>query len=1171
MPISDLDLARARAASQTSAITVNVVPRVVVATARVNQTAFPSSFGEIAVRDVSAGWTNVQVGQMVLIGTTAGAYDVSVGVVRLAPTTGTLYIDGKSNGDTGFARRIATAIGFDQYVTVLDYFPMWTLLSRIFNRTFFKRYNVPYDGSGSSPYPVANAGSWQQGDADSSGYATFTLPRAGTPASFAWFGKTITSYAWTLPTGAVVVSGSVSSASVRVRLPAGFHSATLTVTDNEGKAHTATTLLWANGAAYPAFNDRYATVIEQDSQSLKGRDVTLRINGDVTRAELFPGTAFFVSERATFNGESLTAGTFVDGYAGYYAGEATDGSYEGRGFSVSLKSPYGMLNEMPMVNQAIIETPTPANWTQVKTGFGTTDFATWYVLYHHTPSMLRMFDYAPLGSAIRKRQYGLTGSRVSEFTDAVTGLVSSNIGSASDGGIYVNRDPMIESLAFRTSMDARIPQANPLTDADVIGQLEINYNHRYTTGQTTTYAFALTGNQPVPLGAIAPGIEQAQGVAREETQELLVRDITELQRIAGNRFQRDNSDVQTFTITLNRNFDLVDPAKHFTSWVYYAFSADVDPRGEGFSGRGIVENVERSWAQAGDGEYTKTIRWTIRPETFGQPGQILPSQRGEGENSVPETTIPAEPETYSDASTSIAFAWNDEGYLVRSKDWQNADPLYFDLSFDIGVVNDACVDYASARVATGGVDAELGVYAVTTDSNTLFVWYTADASNGEPLWELLATYLMSDDSVVTSARIQSSKSVTGLVAVAWKDLTGVYVARASDGASFGDAVQVGVTIADGVGDRRLGLAVEGSRVVVSAPNTDTPTYKLYIATGATGDFEILGGQTRIALQPHPMIIANGVTLYVTDPEGETRPPDFFTADGVPIASQWTLSAIPFGGDNGNGTAIATTALLAGVQPSRIAVLVISRTFASPTLVAGTSFQFASNKGAGSIAIASMVTTFTVYDPLNNIVYQATNNIPANNIIYAGTAGGASGAGKVEYKTTVVTAPSNWGAINTNVTAELGYISLFVGALPDEFPNPIFPMQPLGSGVRLYRVDTFTSDPTWTYITPPSGYIPYQNYGLAINPANANQIYALGTRDSVNRLLVSTDKGANWTTVRAATAHTGAIHTGARLVVFGDGVLDVSVNGGTTLTSKVGLWEATVGAPVHVVRGVLPVL
>jgi hypothetical protein len=210
----------------------------IVFAARVNQASFTYSLAEFTYDGVTTGaYTDVQPGMTICFGTTPGAYDLGRQRVRKAFTSVTGYIGwsgrGKRDGEVDLAD--------DAYVTVYKDFRIWAKTPRILpDGTMYKDFDVPVGTNGSQPPPVANAGSGVSAFGDPlaipSEYLAVQLDGS---ASFAVAeGATITDYLWDLDDGTALV-GTTADVAPIAGFPPGFRFVSLTVTDSNGKTHTA--------------------------------------------------------------------------------------------------------------------------------------------------------------------------------------------------------------------------------------------------------------------------------------------------------------------------------------------------------------------------------------------------------------------------------------------------------------------------------------------------------------------------------------------------------------------------------------------------------------------------------------------------------------------------------------------------------------------------------------------------------------------------------------------------------------------------------------------------------------------------------------------------------------------------------------------------------------------
>jgi hypothetical protein len=165
---------------------------------------------------------NVKVGMTLYVGTSAGAYDLGMCVIRKTPGASTFYI--------GLTSEIAWADNC--YLTVVDDFDLWAKHATIASTVLSMDVDVGYSDQHSAFSPVPILGSHAVAWLDA---ATVDVVFS---ASDSWvFGSTISAYAWTAP-GSSASSG-MSTATPTVTYNAvGCYSVYCTVTAANGKTTT---------------------------------------------------------------------------------------------------------------------------------------------------------------------------------------------------------------------------------------------------------------------------------------------------------------------------------------------------------------------------------------------------------------------------------------------------------------------------------------------------------------------------------------------------------------------------------------------------------------------------------------------------------------------------------------------------------------------------------------------------------------------------------------------------------------------------------------------------------------------------------------------------------------------------------------------------------------------
>lgn len=913
MAVSTTDAALLRSARHRVALTLNAVPLVVVGTAQINQATFSYPCAEFTVDTTSTDWlTLVQVGMAFSVGTTPGGSEITWGVVRKAPSGSTFYPDAKSLGDAGYASDIRLGYGENQYVTVYAHRPLWSVLPRLANKVFYKQHDLAYSDQGSSPAPVCNIGQHRQawlgltdGVEDTTTQLTFSAAN-----SFAWGSKTLSGYAWVVEDyegGASSFVGGSTTEDVTIEFSAGFYIVSCTLTDSASKTHTASRYVWVNDRAgnYPSFGDTYAFTIGSDAQDRIGRRVGLTIHGDVTTDELYPGQFFLLSEAAYYNRETLTDDTVrVRSFAGYAPDVNTTRELKTGRIELALDSPMHYARRLGAASQYIIEKASPANWTEFTSALSHPAGALWYLFQHHAPAFFAMHDYVfDAGVATLRRQVfkfdGATsiGSQVDKLQDMGLGVA----GSKSDGTTAFRSNALYMDNDDRNNLDILFTW----NETDIQPPLTMPVNFTMPSGVVRGYAFSYAGGSAAtPFASRAPGATQGQGAGQSDFTFTVTASEgqTRVNEVTGHRFAIENGRTQPFTTKPLGNMDIVEPVE-VSTWNVINVPATYDPLGVGLSNvRVIPIRVTRQWKLSERGSIVKAVEIEWQRETFGQPGITVPVDRGGAENWISQVQIPVDYDPKF--LNNFAIAWNTDGDIVRSLNFNSATPHFEDIGTGlVGVVNDFAPDYAS-EFFSDGIGA-IGGWVVTTAGTALYVYYAPDIRTGLPVWTLQDTETMADSTVSGTARIGTSKTNYDFVVAAWRSQTGTRVVRSTDaGGTWGSPVTVGDTATDtGNDNAELGFAIDGVNQLVTARHTDGDYY-LYLATSTGGSFSQVTGSPANGA-PYALITVDGQGSAYIEAGGYTAPPEptgmlvTFDTGGYEDYALDVLTEITTGGNTGN--------------------------------------------------------------------------------------------------------------------------------------------------------------------------------------------------------------------------------------------------------------------------------
>lgn len=848
------DIARFRGPKALTKPVLNVVPKIVLATARVNQSSFSYPVFSLIVDDTS-GWSNLRFGQMFTVGTAPGLDDIMTGVIRgWNPTV--LQIDAKDAGDAGYPIDIAAALQNDQYITIYKFRPPWGLLSSIRGGVFYKQWSLQYTDQLFNPPPVTKFGGWRQAFIDdNTGTALVEFDASG---SFAWGNATIATRAWDLD-GGTVVSGSLSSASVLAEFSPGFYEIKHATIDSKGKVHQGYRYLWVNtntpDEEWSPFSYRHVVRITSDTQDWNGRKMSFEVDGDVTD-ELFPGQGVFFKEYPRFQVESGDWEELEepDDYPLTYVGYRINAGYKTNknlsSTSIETEGPGHYAGHVPSATQQIVETQYPTNWAQCSPILSDPVGATWYTTYWHAPYIINGhdFDFDPYLRQLRKRSFQFNSTQIGPQLSGIQEMMLGLIGWKSDGTLKMVRNPMYFTNAERNDMDTWwefLPK-------DIMSQLEISSTFIVPTGQVYGTAFSFDGNESTPFASLAPGYSRSQGVNTSNPTAFIVpssQGQLKVNQLTGHHYAMENRETPDFSFQTMKGIDVVEPI-NIDNWCILNVGAEYDPEGYGWVNKRLIPTkVTRNWSLDPEPYKQITTEWQV--ESFGLPGITVPIDRGGANNWWqngwnPSTLDPYEPKSPDlGFEIDLVYAWNDDGKLGRTESFTREETAWERVTGFQGFMRDACLDMTSPFWTDP--DDNLRGWFVTDsgpgDNSTIRVYYVQD------LFALSIAFLL-EETFTTGVgyngkvRIASTNENDDLAVLAWKDRTGVKFSRiTTSGHNWSAAATVGSIVSDpDHDDDELGLSVKGETQVIIAPDGSIDSgdgqynYFLFQATTASGAF-----------------------------------------------------------------------------------------------------------------------------------------------------------------------------------------------------------------------------------------------------------------------------------------------------------------------------------------------
>lgn len=244
----------------------------------------------------TGAYTDILPGMTVLFGSTAGADDHGRQRIRKAATSSRIYFGRSSAGF--FDGEVAFTDG--SYITVLDDFRVWNkppVFVNDDNDTTYKDADIAVGDYGSEPPPVANCGPGCGATIDS-GTSVITVAFDGRNSFPVADGASIASFAWDVGDGTITI-GTINADHITATFPAGFRWVSLTVTDDNGKTHTARCPVYARD---PDADNTIACQIVSHELAIQGQRVSVRILEDIPESTYPDGTLMMLMD-----GEPSTA------------------------------------------------------------------------------------------------------------------------------------------------------------------------------------------------------------------------------------------------------------------------------------------------------------------------------------------------------------------------------------------------------------------------------------------------------------------------------------------------------------------------------------------------------------------------------------------------------------------------------------------------------------------------------------------------------------------------------------------------------------------------------------------------------------------------------------------------------------------------------------------------
>lgn len=597
---------------------------------------YPISF--VAYDTVTTGaYTDIKVGQTILLGSSAGADDYGRQRVRgpTTPATAISIFVGRSSQGT-FDGELT--IVNDAYITIWDDRRLWMkapFIDADVDGQTFKDSDLEVEWRTTTPPPVAVMGQGFAATIDED-TSVITVLFNGQNSYATADGATITDYEWDIADGSLIV-GTLTTDNITVTFPAGFRYVKLTVTDSNSKTAFTERPVYARDPDDDTSFDGFD--IESQRITDAGVTMTIRALENMPRATYPDGTLAMIWGREP-GGTADRTHMLIVGWL-----DVDDASHNAgrtgllRDTTLTILDVAAKLDTLPGLPQALADDETrdtelipDITWNYMVSP--TMDkYAHYLWAWHSTALEVADFIWSGTGDAYAIAIKSSDGDSLWNQVARLTGAMCPGYVLTCDqaGAIRVVPDPMLQELADRTSV------VQVALSEDMWSDLRFTYQraprtHWLRTGALvvqSSISFNADGTIFLPtVFSRSPGATPGQGLGEVDNNEQLAADQATLNNATGHRYARMNSPYGLLTVTLIQDdaspqasvpWREIEPA--LKEWVEFTLSAsNAAQRGLSFTSvRCLPKEVSIRYNHSRTG-LTHTIDVTLEIETSGQPG-----------------------------------------------------------------------------------------------------------------------------------------------------------------------------------------------------------------------------------------------------------------------------------------------------------------------------------------------------------------------------------------------------------------------------------------------------------------------------------------------------------------------------------------------------------------------
>lgn len=626
------ELAYLRSDNQASRLYLTFFTPATVYTARL--AAVPSSTDRVASitydNGSGAAYADVLPDQTLLIGTTAGGFDL--GMARIRNTTGLAATSGTMNiGETSEIAWQANC-----YLTVLDEFLLWPRHPTVTSTVTYMDYDVAYVNQhrycDSIPVLGPDRVVWLTG-------ATVNVTFDG---SQSWtLNNTITAYLWTAP-GASATSGLTTSTPTITYNAVGTYRVGLQITNSDGAVFTGYRRVFVVTEASGVVTT-FQLASLQGSYSSGGWSFQVKMSENAALPTLRDRMQVILHAKDNF-GTTQTSLGYVAGSEnviaiGWIDQESIQQQREDLPgvITFTVEGPHYWLNRMAMFPTGIKDRNShPTKWTRF---FGLTAKAIAWHLLHWRTTATRCIDVYPANNEWRGSRFDAPGSQT--IWQQLTTILENSVIAKPCCDRYARLFMQIEQNLLSVTDRTAIPSVMTLTKNDWTNEVTFDRRIVNDAAYVDLSGVSWNGTSPTAFFSLSPGHVFRHYGNVEVRERLVLYDQPTTTTLCGAYWGWKNNPYPRLAFNLAMNNRLIDLAPY--QYLTVNFAAGDTPRGFVDSALRVIPRAIRyNWLEQAFALTTDVEVEAETPIGLAVTGDT-PADPPEGEEKPPQPIIPPDP------------------------------------------------------------------------------------------------------------------------------------------------------------------------------------------------------------------------------------------------------------------------------------------------------------------------------------------------------------------------------------------------------------------------------------------------------------------------------------------------------------------------------------------------